>query len=143
MGKYFSLEVDAEHRHLVVIRRFVTDVMKFGEFGRDEITRAELCINELAENVVRYGYNGAKGRIKVKAGFDGTRMLFSLTDWGVPFDPQGYVTKDVQELFDGGVKGKLGISAVRRSSDRIIYSRLKGKNKVTVYIKRRKEKAEN
>lgn len=138
MSKYFSLEVEAEHRHLVVIRRFITDVMKFGGFGQDAITRAEVCINELAENVVRYGYGGGKGRIKVKAGFDANRMLFSIMDWGVPFDPQGYVTRDVRELFEGGVKGRLGISAVRRSSDRIIYSRLKGKNKVTVYIKRRK-----
>lgn len=139
MGKYFSLETKAEHRHLVVIRRFVTDVMKFGNFGHDEIARAELCINELAENVVRYGYEGETGRIKIKAGFDGGRMLFSITDWGKPFDPQNYVTKDVQELFEGGVKGKLGISVIRKSSDRIIYSRLKGKNKVTVYIKRRKQ----
>ncbi len=139
MSKYFSLEVEAEHRHLVVIRRFVTDVMKFGGFGHDELARAELCINELAENVIRYGYGGGKGRIKVKAGFDTGRMLFSITDWGAPFDPQGYVTQDVKDLFEGEVKGKLGISAVRRSSDRIIYSRLKGKNKITVYIKRRKE----
>jgi anti-sigma regulatory factor (Ser/Thr protein kinase) len=58
----------------------------------------------------------------------------TIIDWGQPFDILKYQPPDKEVLFSGEIKGKLGIRTVKTICDKILYKRLKGKNK-TILIK--------
>jgi anti-sigma regulatory factor (Ser/Thr protein kinase) len=140
MSKEFSLETTAEHRSLKVIRNFFTDAVT-NSFGPEDVVFLEMCINEVIENVIKHAYPAhAPGPVSIKLQVTDRELRTTITDRGRPFDLTAYTPINKQELVEQGIKGKLGIRAVKKICDKITYRRLKGKNR-TVFVRKRTKKA--
>lgn len=140
MHKHFSLETIADERSLAVIRSFFTDALK-NILRHDDVVYLEMCINEMCENIIKYAYAPDKhGPIIIKMKVDDGTVRITVIDRGKPFNMVEYNPIDKEILVDKGIKGKLGIRAMRTMCDKITYKRLKGKNKTTFIRHRKKEK---
>jgi anti-sigma regulatory factor (Ser/Thr protein kinase) len=137
MYKNFSLETIAEEKSLSAIRSFFTDALK-NLFRHDDIVYLEMCLNEMCENVIKHAYAPEKrGPINIKMKVDDKTISITVIDRGKAFSILDYEPMDKEMLVAKGIKGKLGIRAMKTICDNIKYKRLKGKNKTT-FIKHRK-----
>ena len=100
-----------------------------------------LALEEAVTNVMLYAYPGKSGqvlvecckgeRLKVK----GERIVFTITDSGVPFDPTQKEEVDTTLSAEEREIGGLGIHLVRQIMDEVRYARIDDKNVLTL-IKR-------
>lgn len=97
-------------------------------FGLDEAAayRLSLAVDEIATNVVLYGYEGAgiRGDLTVWAEIDGDELRVYLEDVGEPFDPRDFpqpedLDRPLEERRDGG----LGIFLALWGVDHFVYER--------------------
>jgi len=140
MEKQFCIELAAESKNLMAIRRFFLATAK-DIIPADDAGYLEVCLNEVCENIIRHGYEIKEhGKINIKVQFGKKDTRITVIDWGKPFDPLSYETMSNEELVKKGIKGKLGIRTIKKICDKIYYERLKNKNKLVMIRKHRKEK---
>lgn len=141
MNKSFSMDTIAEDKSLQVIRTFFTDALK-NIFAHDDVIYLEMCLNEMCENIIRHAYAPEKsGPISIRMKVDDNNVKITVIDRGKPFSVLDYDPIDKKTLVDREIKGKLGIRTIKTVCDRIVYKRLKGKNKTIMIRRRKKEKA--
>ena len=97
---------------------------------------ANLVIEELATNILKYGYDDAAIheillRVEVQPG----ALWLVLEDDGHPFNPLESPEPEVHLPAEERLPGGLGIHLVRKLADRVEYERAEGRNRVTVEIK--------
>ncbi len=101
--------------------------------------QTQLCIalDELMSNVARYAYVRSKGDITLSVEIldDPRRVVVTLTDSGIPYDPLQKEDPDVSLSADERGIGGLGIFIVKRSMDELSYEYKDGKNVVTIVKK--------
>ena len=109
------------------------------ERGVDEgaIYAADLALEELAGNTLRYGYDevGA-GSLRIGVGIDRTSVHVSISDDARPFDPTRYPEPDPPRSLASTPIGGRGISMVRRSVRAMRYRREGRGNRIDVEIPR-------
>jgi anti-sigma regulatory factor (Ser/Thr protein kinase) len=138
MHKHFSMDTIADERSLAVIRNFFADALK-NLFRHEDVVYLEMCLNEMCENVIKHAYAPDRhGPINIKMKVDDKAVRITVVDRGKPFNMVEYDPIDKETLVAEGIKGKLGIRAMKTMCDKITYKRLKGKNK-TVFIRNRKK----
>lgn len=97
---------------------------------------ANLAIEELATNIINYGYdNTGSHEILLRLDIRPKVLLLLLEDDGHEFNPLAVPEPDVQLPPDQRVPGGLGIHLVRSMVDEIEYQRSAGRNHVTVKIR--------
>lgn len=100
-----------------------------------------LAIEELASNVIKYGYDDDREHfIDVRIRIEGNVLEIVIEDDGHPFDPTAAPVPDVERLVESRKTGGLGIQLVRRISEKMIYARAGGINRVTLHICRQDAK---
>ena len=105
------------------------------ECALDERLKAglNLALEEAVTNVMMYAYPaGETGRIEISAGREGERMVFTVADSGVPFDPTSVPDADISLGVSERPIGGLGIFLVRKLMDDVRYERTGGKNVLTL-----------
>lgn len=129
------LEVPAQSKNLQIIRNFIVYSLE-NSFNKNDIYELEVCLNEICENIVKYSYEeNQNGYILIKIQIKSNLIKATIVDRGKPFNILEYQPPDKEILLMQGIKGKLGIRTVKTICDKILYKRLKGKNK-TVLIKK-------
>ncbi len=94
---------------------------------------ANLAIEELVTNCIKYGYDDAGEHIvEIKLQLSGTELVLTVTDDGRPFNPLDFPAPDTKLPVEARPIGGLGIHLLRRMSDRMDYLRADGRNCVTV-----------
>ena len=97
-------------------------------------TFANLAIEELATNCIKYGYDDQTDHtIEVRVLFSRETLVVVITDEGRPFNPIEAPDPDLNLPTEERPIGGLGIYLVRKMSDRIEYAREAGRNRVTLY----------
>jgi len=133
--KQCSIEAFAEPQNLKVIRAFFEEAAKC-YMDRKDIIHMKVCLNEICENIIRHGYEkGRRETIKIKLQFDKSSARVTVIDRGKPFNLLEYKPMDTDTLMKKGIKGKLGISTIRRVCNKISYKWLKGSNRVVLIKK--------
>jgi sigma-B regulation protein RsbU (phosphoserine phosphatase) len=110
------------------------------EHALDDTVRRQvlLVLDDLINNVASYAYgdDGSTGdetqTIDVHADLTPKRLVLTISDHGVPFNPFGLNAPDVQASLEERDIGGLGIHLVRKVMDEIDYTRRTGRNVVTV-----------
>ncbi len=97
---------------------------------------ANLAFEELATNILKYGYDDSAlheilFHIQIQPGM----LQLVLEDDGHPFNPLDCPEPDVDLPAEERVPGGLGIHLVRKMADRVLYQRQDGRNRVTVAIR--------
>ena len=105
------------------------------QFGEDDIFRVELCVHELAQNIVSYSNpNKSPCELHLRVQFTSSQVVLVVSDQGVPYDPiQAPPPPEIESLNDLETGG-LGLHLVRQFVDNWSYQRQKDKNVLTLIV---------
>ena len=94
---------------------------------------ANLAIEELVTNCVKYGYDdSAEHIIEIELGLSAGELVLTVTDDGHPFNPLQVPEPDTNLPVEALPIGGLGIHLLRKMSDRMDYVRTDGRNRLTL-----------
>jgi anti-sigma regulatory factor (Ser/Thr protein kinase) len=96
---------------------------------------AELCMDELVTNVVRYAWTDADpGPRSVTLRIDrvGPEVEITVEDAGRPFDPTAAPLAPIAQSLEEAVPGGRGLLLVRSIASRVAYQRSHGVNRTTI-----------
>ena len=108
-------------------------------FGRDNglprsaVNDLNVALDEIIINVISYGYTDAVDHtIDIALSYDGEDVTAIVTDDGKPFDPLQAPPPKLGASLKTRRVGGLGIHFVRNLMDQCSYSRLDGRNELTL-----------
>ena len=92
-----------------------------------------IVLDEMLNNAISYAYQGEKEK-DIEVGFElsGSRLVLTIKDSGVPFNPFARKTPDTTLSIEEREIGGLGIHMVRNMMDEVSYQRQINKNVVTL-----------
>ena len=96
---------------------------------------AELCMDELVTNVVRYAWTDADpGPRSVTLRIDrvGPEVEITVEDAGRPFDPTAAPLAPIARSLEDALPGGRGLLLVRSIASRVAYQRSQGVNRTTI-----------
>jgi serine/threonine-protein kinase RsbW len=96
------------------------------------IYSVELVFEEMVGNVIRHGK--ASGTIRFSIDIDATRIVITISDNGVPYDPTGIPQPEIPDAAARASVGGLGIHMVKSRVDRMNYRRLGQENRLEIQI---------
>lgn len=92
-----------------------------------------LAIEEVLTNIILYAYPGKSNKdIFLRMEKEGNRLVVTISDLGIPFDPTQKPTPDVTLTADERPIGGLGIFLVQQVMTNVTYLRKEGKNILTM-----------
>ena len=92
-----------------------------------------LALEEAVSNVMLYAYPEKQdGQVLVEAVKSPTRVVFTITDAGKPFDPTAQEEPDLTLSVEDRPIGGLGIHLVKQIMDEVRYERIDNKNILTL-----------
>ena len=92
-----------------------------------------LALEEAVTNVMLYAYPGRNdGKVFVEFQKAGSRLIFTISDSGIAFDPTQQKEADITLSAEDRAIGGLGIHLVRQLMDEIRYERINDKNILTL-----------
>jgi len=95
---------------------------------------ANLAIEELITNCVKYGYDDANEHIiEIVLKLSPGELTLTVTDDGHAFNPLDLPEPDTNLLIEERVIGGLGIHLLKKMSDRMEYARNDGQNRLTLH----------
>jgi anti-sigma regulatory factor (Ser/Thr protein kinase) len=121
------------------IGQYVTEVALAAGLDRKATYRLRLAIDELATNVITYGYqrSGLTGTIDLWTEIDDERLTLSIEDSAIPFDPTALpVPHNLGDPLEERKIGGLGIFLARRNVDEFRYERVDGRNRTILVVNR-------
>ena len=122
-------------RQVSLLSGFVDRIRKENDLAPALAARIHLALEEAVSNVIMYAYpEGTAGNMVLDAVRDGNRLRFTLVDRGKAFDPTAAPEANLEAPLEERLVGGLGIHLVRSIMDSISYSRLDGKNVLTMII---------
>jgi len=115
-----------------VIEKFETFAEEFG-VPRPIAMKFNLMFDDLLNNVISYAYQDDDVHdIEVRMELAGERLIVTITDGGVPFNPLSVVTPRTDLALEDREAGGLGIHLVRNLVDDVSYQRRIDKNVLTL-----------
>jgi serine/threonine-protein kinase RsbW len=129
---------------LSAIRAYVDRAAAEAGLDRRAAYRLRLAVDEIATNIVNYGYERANlsGDILVRATLDDAWLTVALEDSGVPYDPTAHATpSDLDAPLAERPIGGLGIFLTQIGVDDFRYEHRDGHN-VNAFAMRRPPAAE-
>ncbi len=107
------------------LRAFVAQATTSAGMDDSDARRLRLALEEAVVNVVGYGHATA---IVVSAEVADGRLLLTIDDDGLPFDPTQGSQNDMTVSADERPPGGLGIILMQKMTDRLSYERVGGHN---------------
>jgi anti-sigma regulatory factor (Ser/Thr protein kinase) len=93
---------------------------------------AELCLDELVTNVIRYAWADPAGReVAVRVERTPSELTVTIEDDGRPFDPRQAPAPTIPRSLDEAIPGGRGLMLVKAICQRLDYERRDGRNRVT------------
>ena len=108
----------------------------FDEFCRllqvpqDACWRFQVVLDELLSNIIRHGYRGREGSIRLTFARDGDAVIVDVVDQGPPFDPGQAPAPDTTSPLESRRPGGLGVRFAESLLDGLSYERRGEENHV-------------
>jgi sigma-B regulation protein RsbU (phosphoserine phosphatase) len=132
-GKQWMLTLPNDVSQTPRLAEFVEQVCEAVGLATTDTMQVNLAIEEAVVNVMNYAYpKGQEGIIDILAEANDSRMKFTITDGGQPFDPTTMAEVDTTLSAEERSIGGLGIHLIRRYMDSINYERIDNKNILTL-----------
>lgn len=128
-----NLHIKNEIHQLSELRNFLDEVAV--EFGLEHslVLKLFLALEEAVTNVILYAYPGETGKnIDISVEKKEQSLYISIVDSGIPFDPMAKATPDISLSVEERPIGGLGIYLVKQMMTKVEYSRVGGKNVLTM-----------
>lgn len=137
------LDGDRTHAETVVIRNRSEDLAavetmldRLAErmrLPRETMSQIRIVCDEVLANVITHGFrDDGEHDIEVSVESTERRLVLTVSDDGVPFDPLGAPLPDTSGSLEERPVGGLGIHLVRHLVDQMTYERRGGRNLLTV-----------
>ncbi len=121
------------------LARATESAMQFleqAEASAGAINVANLALEEMATNIVKYGYDDQDAHeILLRLALVPGAIVLTLEDDGHPFDPLGAPEPDIHLPLEEREPGGLGIHLIRKMAQRMAYERSGGRNRLTITIR--------
>ena len=135
-GKNENRQDNTKHR--IVMRNDIQQIPTLAEWVEGlNIPEAlnmtiNLALEEAVTNVMLYAYPNANGSVIIDAEKTDGKIVFTISDTGIPFDPTKQKEADITLSAEERSIGGLGIHLVRQIMDSISYERKDNKNILTL-----------
>lgn len=136
-----KLTVSATIDSLKIITEFVVNLAKSANLDKKKIYKLRLAIDELATNIINYGYPeiNSQGEIVLESKITENFVEFKIIDQGIAFDPNTKVESELQTIdipLEERQIGGLGIFLAFDGVDELSYERINDQNINTLIIYR-------
>ncbi|MBP5771263.1 MAG: ATP-binding protein [Bacteroidaceae bacterium] len=112
---------------------FIDDVCRTLHLDGATTFRLHLALEEAVANVINYAYpEGTRGEIHLRVSSDAGKLVFVITDQGIPFDPTSVDEPDITADADQRTIGGLGVFLMRQYMDKLQYENRDGLNILTL-----------
>lgn len=113
-----ELTVPSDPKYMKLVRGLVSAAAEVVGFGRGDVNRLCLAVDEACTNVIRHAYGGDhKQRIEVHLAMHPDRLEVKLRDYGRQADPSEIKARDLADIRPGG----LGVHFIREIMDEVVY----------------------
>lgn len=117
------LAITNDTRYLIVMREFVTRMLKRSALQGPELSKVVLAVDEAVTNIIEHAYApGISGNIEVEVEVASDRVTVRVLDEGEQFDPAHMRDIDISSHIKAGRKKGLGIFLMRRIMDEVKYA---------------------
>jgi len=116
---------------LKALRDYAVQAAEIAGLPRNRIEGLRMAVDEYATNIITYGYRdaGRTGDIEATAAIDDDKLVISLFDTALPYDPtQKSDPTNLEDPLDERDIGGLGIMLTRQSLDEWLYEFVDGHN---------------
>jgi anti-sigma regulatory factor (Ser/Thr protein kinase) len=118
-----NIEVPANWESITHLMAFSDALECHLELSEEQKYLLRLAIEEIATNIIKYGYdNGSYGIIQLGCSCTDGVLRVVIRDQGRPFDPYEVPAPDLCENLEQRVVGGLGVFLVRELADDLSYS---------------------
>lgn len=117
-----QIEVAAVWESIARLQAFADEVEQAGELTSDQLYLMRLVVEEIATNIIKYGYGDASGVIQFACATEADTVCITIRDHGQPFDPRHPPDPDLENTVEEREVGGLGIFFVREFADTISYN---------------------
>ena len=126
-SEHFSLVMRNDIRQIPTLAEWIETIGLPQELSMP----INLALEEAVSNVMLYAYPGKSGQVLIEC-TKSDKLIFTITDSGIPFDPTQQEDPDVTQNAEERPIGGLGIFLVRQIMDDIRYERKDDKNILTL-----------
>jgi phosphoserine phosphatase RsbU/P len=128
------IEVPATWDSIATLMDFTDLAERELSLSADQCYILRLVVEEIATNIVKYGYEGQNGIIQLICQCDNQMLTVKIRDQGKPFDPRDPPDPDLTAALDERSVGGLGIFFVREYADSLdyVHDPVSGWNELTV-----------
>ncbi len=138
MSANLSLKVETKIKELERIFAAVEDFGQKDDWSPDVIFRVNLVLEELAINIIHYGYDEGIHEIDITLTSESDALTIEIKDDGRPFDPLNDApAPDLTSALEDRHVGGLGHYLVRTMVDEIRYRREGDRNHSTLTVYRK------
>jgi len=116
----------------------VEKIMSWAGFGGLEILNVQLAVEEACINIVRHGYRGTDGAIRIAFDYECDSLSVSIEDDAPQFDPTKFEEPDFSADLEKRPIGGLGIHLIKSLVNEMRYEFKDGKNRLM--LKKTKDK---
>ena len=129
-----QLDVTASVDNLDTVQGFIEEQLESAECSPRVMMQITLAVEEIFVNIAHYAYSPKTGpaTVRVEVTPDGTSVIITFIDQGVPYDPLAKADPDLTIPADERGIGGLGIFLVKKNMDDIKYEYLNGSNILTI-----------
>ena len=119
-------------QNLENVNSFIENFLEKSNCSAKLIDKILISCEEIFINICNYAYNGEAKSVFLDIRLNMGKIVIEFQDFGIPFDPTSYVSKKSDRTKK---IGGLGIFLVKNLMDELKYSRVDGKNIVTIIKK--------
>ena len=113
-----ELRVEATVENLRKVSEFVRDIGRQLRLTEEALFDVDLAVEEASANIVRHAYGiGQTGDILLRVETTDDVVRITLTDWGLPFDPENVTPFDVSATVKTRTEGGTGLRLIHSLMD--------------------------
>lgn len=121
MGFLGELRVEAILENLRVMSSFVHGIGQRLQLTEDVLFDVDLAVEEAAANVVDHAYSpGQVGEMALRAETTDDVLQITLTDWGIPLDPDDVKPFDIRAPIETRIHGGMGLHFIHSLMDSVV-----------------------
>ncbi len=115
-----ELRVAATLENLRKVSEFVRDIGQQLRLTEEVLFDIELAVEEASANIVQHAYRpGQAGDILLRVETTDDIVRITLTDWGLPFDPESVTPFDVRATVETRAEGGGGLQLIHSLMDEV------------------------
>jgi sigma-B regulation protein RsbU (phosphoserine phosphatase) len=131
----FEITIKADMSEIDCVNEAFSEYAETVGLSASVIQKVSISFDDLLNNVVAYGFDDPEGHeIEITARHANGRLVITVTDDGVPFNPFDQVGPDTTLSVEERDIGGLGVLLVGELMNECTYKRLRGRNVVTLTL---------